>query len=180
MFELAGPAGPVRLGGLASRKARLPAGPAQTSCHSIYIYIFPKLGLPSRVVTFPLVVRLVDRFFQKWGLVGKGCPKDAPVANQKRDQSKTFQTIQSENKSIKNTSKHANRKVNENNPKKTHRVIRQVQRFLSKEGTVGRGCLKDAPVAKQKRNHLRQSGNIEVEKKSVKIISTIPNRKEIN
>ena len=44
-----------------------------------YVQIFPKLGLPSRLLAFLVVIRLVFRFFQKRGLVGKGCPKNAPV-----------------------------------------------------------------------------------------------------
>ena len=40
----------------------------------ICIYIFHKLGLPSRVLTSFVVIRYVSPFFQKRGLVGKGCP----------------------------------------------------------------------------------------------------------
>ena len=44
------------------------------------------------------------------GLVGKGSPKDAPVAKQKRNEIRNFHKIQREKKSVKNISKNPYRK----------------------------------------------------------------------
>ena len=49
-----------------------------------------------------------------------------------------------------------------------------------KRGLAGKGCHKDASVAKLKWNQLRTFPNIQRGKKSIKTVSNNPNRKEIN
>ena len=52
--------------------------------------------------------------------------------------------------------------------------------FVQKRGLIGKGCPKDAQVAKQKRNKLRECQNIKREQKSIEIMFKNPNRKEVN
>ena len=56
------------------------------------------------------MIRYVSRFFQKMGLAGKGCPKVASVARQKRNQLRKLTQIQIEKKSIKTNYRNPNKK----------------------------------------------------------------------
>ena len=55
------------------------------------------------------MIRYVSYFFQMRGLVGKGCPKEAPVAKYKRTQFRIFQQIQVETKAINTISENPKR-----------------------------------------------------------------------
>ena len=64
-----------------------------TCIYIYYIYTFPKLCLRSRVLNSFVIIGYVTHFFQNRGLVGKGCAKYVPVANQKRNQLRQFHQI---------------------------------------------------------------------------------------